>query len=183
MTPTTPTLLCPACRSPLDPRRCAQGIAHACRRCGGVWLGNVLARALLSGSDALSVAVAEEVARAAEVPFPAPAQGAPCPECGAALVTTLVPRAGVHVDLCAAHGTWFERLELQAVAEAYAALRAAVPAPVHSVATPQESPPLAVWRSGDRDEDLTFKEMVTYTALDVLVDVVGNLLSSSGDDS
>lgn len=41
-----------------------------------------------------------------------------CPVCRAAMVRTHAMRAGVEIDTCRAHGTWYDRDELRRISEA-----------------------------------------------------------------
>lgn len=91
--------------------------AWGCTSCGGVWAGIGAANRVVSILDPavrdLAVA-AETLARAAP-----PQRRTPplrrCPDCNATLAFREV--GGVTVDFCAEHGTWFDRGELQRVAD------------------------------------------------------------------
>jgi Zn-finger nucleic acid-binding protein len=63
--------------------------------------------------DAELARITHEAAAHARVAAPANVQGRACPACGAAL--SAIPFAGVVVDSCAAHGTFFDRSEVEQV--------------------------------------------------------------------
>lgn len=114
---------CPACGA--ASRLTSRGLGGPglsvleCGRCGGLWLGKAVFRLL------------EEGARRAEVPGDPPARAVapiaaaghraeplyrPCAECGALMHRrNYGRRSGVIVDVCARHGLWFDRDELDAV--------------------------------------------------------------------
>jgi len=82
---------------------------EACGRCGGVFLTDEQAkRALVTGSRA-----PEQLAKKVEGvthPVARSERALPCPECGKDMVPT--PLGATVVDVCAGHGTWFDRTEL-----------------------------------------------------------------------
>jgi len=49
-----------------------------------------------------------------------PSRKLACPACGGPLAFTRTPFAGVCVDACASHGTWFDTNEIRAIAQAMA---------------------------------------------------------------
>ena len=118
---------CPRCGIGLGPTRFDW--MHACARCGGVF-------AAKHGPDldARAAEAAAEASLAAKVR----ASSAPlalCPVCHARTERQLI--AAVEVDECGAHGTWFDRGEVEAVMAAGSAAgprRAKVAAAVGAVA-------------------------------------------------
>ena len=103
---------CPRCDAPLRSIERAGIVLGRCATCVGVWIDNTASRALSQG-----VLSPEVVAISRE---PAPVTGAVdvapairCPRCGAVLTRSFVPAAGIAVDACPAHGTWFDRGELE----------------------------------------------------------------------
>lgn len=106
---------CPACRSQLRRAHPAHGV-FACQGCGGVWADASATQALRAASDPSLAAVSGEAAGHATL-YVAPDQaGRACPTCGAIMGQTTV--ANVNIDACAAHGTFFDRGELEAVCAA-----------------------------------------------------------------
>lgn len=107
-------LSCPRCLLPLYEGRAPGAVLHGCGACGGIWMDNESAACALSTSlEAVKALAVRATANAlASVPT-APPIG--CPVCGKLLFRTQDPVAGVELDLCASHGTWFDRCELGVV--------------------------------------------------------------------
>jgi Zn-finger nucleic acid-binding protein len=111
------------------------GAVSGCRTCCGLWLDNEASVGAARGT--LHPAVVELAARVDAHVEPVQHEGgayrvAPaalgeyrrCPQCGAALSATKVSRARIALDVCAAHGTWFDRHELRTLLNALAIERA-----------------------------------------------------------
>ena len=125
---------CPRCATPLEQQPLDTTTLRGCPKCGGIWLNaaacaDVMAR---KANQAVEVAKLVETATSAQPTF---TPVGPCPDCGAALARRRfawadgkfrpvppdhVSRAGFFVDLdvCAAHGTFFDHGELPRLAEA-----------------------------------------------------------------
>ncbi len=115
-------LACPRCSAQaLVECQGARIAAHACPGCGGVWLASSLAERLKEslekgeavGLCALARDVGEAASLKARVDAAADRVGIPCPACAAPMAHRLLERAGIVVDSCSQHGTWFDRGELQ----------------------------------------------------------------------
>jgi Zn-finger nucleic acid-binding protein len=111
---------CPRCEDAALAAQ-ARGSARAlvCHRCGGLFLDVEAARQVARKTVRPFVALADDAARSP----PRPARRAlvlACPVCGTAMERVHLPGAGCHVDVCAAHGVWFDRWELQSLARATA---------------------------------------------------------------
>jgi len=119
--------LCPGCRSALHPAGLPDGVLTGCADCGGMWIDNKASQAAVRGT--LSPAARAFIHRVTtKVPpkkaatsggyrkAPAPTTRA-CPECGDALAVRNIPDPPVVVDVCLAHGTYFDRGELSQIAE------------------------------------------------------------------
>jgi len=123
---------CPRCGGRMQIGRAPDAVLHACGRCGGIWIDNAATRRVVEGKLSED---AQRLARAVDV-HPAPTiqsdayrqeatqdRGRPrCPVCGDALVQVLTDEArhgiaGVQLDVCPAHGTWFDRRELHVLAQ------------------------------------------------------------------
>jgi Zn-finger nucleic acid-binding protein len=80
---------------------------HVCTACGGVWLDAERARRLLAplGADLQQSAAPQTYPVA-------------CPMCGHGMYICLTRLAGVEIDVCAPHGVWFDRHELERVSQA-----------------------------------------------------------------
>jgi Zn-finger nucleic acid-binding protein len=115
-------LACPRCSTQaLVENRGARIAAHACPACGGVWLGSSLAGRLqhaLEHGEAIGLCdlardAGELAALKARCEAAVDRVGIPCPACTAPMTHSLLERAGIVVDTCPLHGTWFDRGELQ----------------------------------------------------------------------
>jgi len=117
---------CPRCATPtLLPGH----EVHVCTGCGGVWLDAEQARRLLAplGADLQQSAVPQT--------FPVA-----CPMCGHGMYICLTRLAGVEIDVCAPHGVWFDRHELERVSQAVSRITGQ-PAPQAPPGWAQAQPP------------------------------------------
>ena len=106
---------CPRCGAVAAERRAGECLVFPCVTCGGVWVDNAVSQRLVRANEPKAVATAEEVARFAVRPVSTrPALA--CPACHAALRRVVV--AAIELDVCATHGTWFDRDELPRVVRA-----------------------------------------------------------------
>jgi Zn-finger nucleic acid-binding protein len=113
-----PTLPCPRCNDHLIPRQEGGLSAHLCPTCGGVFIDHRLAEQ----TDASHVAgalhrLAADAARRAPFGGSLGVNAVPCPLCRRAMEHSVHARVPVPIDVCAAHGAWFDRGELQRVTE------------------------------------------------------------------
>jgi Zn-finger nucleic acid-binding protein len=114
---------CPVCRIELVLVNVESASIPVCGRCGGSWLDNASSQRVVAGT------LSRHEKQIAGHPAGANgSQGAyrtsesasgprPCAVCGAPMAATEVPGTGITIDVCAAHGTWFDALELAAVAQ------------------------------------------------------------------
>ncbi len=99
--------LCPDCFLPLV-RHLTRGVeGRGCTNCNGLWLGCIAVAVILPPAEVPIQATALEaetrgVARSHRK----------CPGCRQRLRRLLVVAAGVVLDACSAHGTWFDPQEL-----------------------------------------------------------------------
>lgn len=104
---------CPRCSRALEAVRSGARGVSVCTRCGGVWVDKDTADYLARVSDPdLEVAVRRSVGVVISV---APAQRVAtvfCPVCDQATRHVDLPNTGQGIDVCDAHGTWFDRDEL-----------------------------------------------------------------------
>ncbi len=99
---------CPRCNVELDPLRDAPGL-RACVRCGGLFASHITLAEQVARAEGGTVARIDTVGEAAIEPT----AYARCPDCGDFMGRVGFARSsGVIVDVCAAHGTWFDRNEL-----------------------------------------------------------------------
>jgi Zn-finger nucleic acid-binding protein len=112
------SVACPACGTPLTPLATPLP-ASACASCGGAWLTNETAIHVMRGiGDAQDEELVQTThAASAHAPSHPPAdQPRACPVCASPMTPLVV--LGVTVDSCAAHGTWFDRDEVERIASA-----------------------------------------------------------------
>lgn len=103
---------CPRCATTLFFGDANGTALLGCGLCGGLWLDNASAQRVMSRYDD---AVRELASRATTNATARPDVRAPvsCAECGGAMQRKRV--ADVELDLCPAHGTWFDAGELERV--------------------------------------------------------------------
>lgn len=88
----------------------AQGLTlHGCGVCGGIWLDNAATRAVVDQGPLLIAQLALRAANNASVAC-APRSGGLCPVCAGRFQRA--HSMDVVLDVCAAHGTWFDAAEL-----------------------------------------------------------------------
>jgi Zn-finger nucleic acid-binding protein len=151
-----------AARSDLACPRCGEklfsGAAHdvamlGCGLCGGIWLDNASAQRVMQHVDEAVVELAGRAAANA-VKRPDVREIVKCPACSNAMERKRVTTSNIAIDLCHAHGTWFDAGELAAVI-------AAVQAPATYAAS---APVTSDWGS-----------TAGNVASDVAVDVAGDI--------
>lgn len=91
---------CPRCHFEALRAHADEAGARACPRCEGVWLTMAAARAVLPAS-------------LGTLPGQAAADAPRCPVCEGPLTLRCV--YGVGVDVCAAHGVWFDHSEVERI--------------------------------------------------------------------
>ncbi|HTE51714.1 MAG TPA: zf-TFIIB domain-containing protein [Kofleriaceae bacterium] len=110
----TPQLGCPRCRAFLDQRSAGQLRVLGCAPCRGMWLAHESVTRFLVASDE----ELETVSLADTGTFrPEPTMLVHprlCPRCVRPMKRESLSRARVTVDLCPAHGMWFDAGELRA---------------------------------------------------------------------
>lgn len=119
---------CPSCGNALTQLELEGMTMFACASCRGHWLDNAGSKLVVDGS------LPERAREAARRPAQTRAQSAAgyrqswrgetdsqrcCPFCQAPLAAATVRGAGVIVDACSEHGTWFDSAELHALAQHY----------------------------------------------------------------
>ena len=90
---------------------------HACDGCGGVFADRDAMDRVLAGDTSAFRELADEATRAPPRPVTASAARA-CPKCQSLMTPVRVDRARCIVDVCRAHGVWFDRWEAQSIADA-----------------------------------------------------------------
>lgn len=104
---------CPVCAIPLFAASKDGYRIDACGKCGGSWMAHADVRRMIDTSEKAPIELAR-MADSREVPRPGGTDVRTCPECKGALVSEVL--GGAEIDVCDAHGTWFDRTELQQVA-------------------------------------------------------------------
>jgi Zn-finger nucleic acid-binding protein len=134
--------VCPACSVPLGWTD-AEGVAVlACASCRGRWVPAVSFRAVAAQRpDRPLVPVERARVRAKATAAPVPHDPRPpllCPECRRTLQRRLMtPYGPVRVDLCRAHGVWFDAGELERWAEFVREGGMTLPPPPHAGHPPE----------------------------------------------
>lgn len=108
---------CPACGKPLATSQVSGLETRACLACGGLWLDRAVFEALGASRERQgSVLGALPASSAPPVVAVAQVQYRPCPTCGQRMNRVNYARqSGVVLDVCKAHGLWFDRDELRRV--------------------------------------------------------------------
>lgn len=88
-----------------------------CGGCGGIWLDNTSAQYAVQTLDQGMAQLADMAAANAFHPV-SDAPSMACPVCKQLMLRTQAPQAGIWLDVCAEHGTFFDRFELGIVLEA-----------------------------------------------------------------
>jgi len=110
-------LLCPCCRIPLEDMDFGHVQLRDCEECCGVWVETATFQKICADR--------EEQAAVLGSPTPVPRDQnsprrayLPCPQCGQLMTPTQFSRhSGVIIDICRAHGVWFDRDELRRIIE------------------------------------------------------------------
>ncbi len=120
-------LKCPQCRVRLVTAQVAEVALHGCGRCGGIWLDNASARAVVTSPQRVFADLADRAGKNARAQAELrEARFVPCPHCEGNM--RRVPAHGLTVDVCDEHGTWFDPFELKHVVERLIALATPKPA-------------------------------------------------------
>ncbi len=180
-----PTALpCPRCHVPLYVGGAAGATVHACGGCGGVWLDSASARRIAEHLPPDAIRLAQVASHHARHGVDT-ASAAHCPVCTRPMTRTPVAMARVEIDVCGAHGTWYDRHELEAIAQAMAQTRwrASAPAP------PQGYPPQPQGHSPHQQQQSHFQDAATGVAVAVGTEaaaegafwIVGSILEAIWD--
>lgn len=122
----TSRLACPRCAVPLFAARRSGIRVDGCGACGGVWLATDDARRMLETRSRVAADLAATAGRGARA-LAYKAGDAACPVCAVTLDRSVVPPGNTEIDVCAVHGTWFDRGELERVLDALMPARAVPP--------------------------------------------------------
>jgi len=107
-------LACPDCKEALSAFRSAPGSLHDCPKCGGQFVEHLLLRDLLERREVYGAAAPQRPARTPAVT--PPVRYIHCPVCSVVMNRkNFGGSSGVVVDVCKAHGIWFDAGELPRV--------------------------------------------------------------------
>lgn len=129
---------CPRCKRLLVELAVESGSALGCEQCGGVLIDDAGFAAV---RERLYATILKRTGAPPDAPMFDPSTMLPCPRCGETMKRTWL--ANVPIDLCTAHGTWFDAHELVAVAQAIADKR--------GLAGAERAPPAELPWSGNRE--------------------------------
>lgn len=110
------SLPCPRCRGEMPVVEVGASRVRECAACSGLWLDAATFDAICSDRERQ----ASVLGLGAHAPIPGEEQVRylPCPVCAGLMVRSNFQRiSGVVVDVCRAHGTWFDRDELRSIVE------------------------------------------------------------------
>lgn len=107
---------CPRCLSNLVEGRIGALTAHVCPRCVGVWLTTDMTWKVADGLDETTLTELREGAERARAAVDETPDELPCPCCDKAMRRQRLARAALDVDVCDAHGTWYDRGEIERIA-------------------------------------------------------------------
>jgi Zn-finger nucleic acid-binding protein len=96
---------CPVCRTKLSLAAVGSVAFEECQRCGGVWLEH-------GSLDRMREEVEGTLSAPPRRPNEDVIRYVPCASCEEIMNRTLIPKAGVVIDICVRHGVWFDRDEL-----------------------------------------------------------------------
>ena len=113
---------CPRCGPPshLDARLVGDVLLDECATCHGIWLDHIALDALIKKREDVSTENALGISQQATLPPTVVGVGEKmylrCPECDNLMNrVNFSKRSGILIDVCRAHGTWFDENELAAV--------------------------------------------------------------------
>ena len=110
--------VCPRCpNGSLRPLAYGSLVVLACETCGGVFADRDVMSRVLAGDVAAFRDLSAEATRAPPRPATSPSDLA-CPKCQSLMKPIHVVRARCIVDVCRAHGIWFDRWEAHFIADA-----------------------------------------------------------------
>lgn len=127
-----PALSCPACAEALTSAVAWPLTVSACEACGAIWLSNSAAQAALRAHQPNLLRLAVRLADEAHAPSRDAGEARPCAECRVPMQVTPMWNERVTIDVCPAHGTFFDPGELKKV------LDHRVPPPVFAHTTDEE---------------------------------------------
>ncbi len=116
------SLPCPRCSIALFEGQAGGASLFGCGSCGGIWMDNATSQRVVSAVEEAILTLAVRATHAAKAPVET-ARVAACPMCKKEMVCASA--GGVALDVCSAHGTWFDRGEVQRVSAHFQSRRVA----------------------------------------------------------
>ena len=108
---------CPRCRKRLDHLQIAEISVCECEGCGGFWTTPETFERLCSSGEQQAVVLSFIRNNPHEATLE-PVKYVPCPDCGKLMNRSNFARSsGIIIDLCKAHGVWFDAQELPKIIE------------------------------------------------------------------
>jgi Zn-finger nucleic acid-binding protein len=105
-------VVCPRCKTEgMFPAQANELLLQGCGACGGVWMDDPSSRRLVAEPSEEAVRLADLAAHNAKRPVSVEATLS-CPVCTEPMKHHDFPNARLRLDVCATHGTWFDRGEL-----------------------------------------------------------------------
>lgn len=112
---------CPRCRVALVEHQTKSALLSGCLTCGGIFLDHATRGRVVTQLDQ-DIVQAAGLAAAQARHRPDVHASAACPACGVAMAIQKLA-SGVTIDVCNAHGAWFDRDELPQLVSALTAMR------------------------------------------------------------
>ena len=108
-------LKCPRCREAMQALRLGPTVAHECAACGGLWIDPESLQQLSNAREERSMVVAVLAGRVPTLATaPDVVRYVPCPRCARLMNRkNFAQGSGVVLDVCATHGIWLDRGELE----------------------------------------------------------------------
>jgi len=138
-----------------------------CGQCGGVWLDQATAKRVVETVCEATLGMARNAASSAAAPSQPTTKVLSCPSCGQPMKATRVQAAWLDIDVCDAHGTWYDHGELEKVA------RATKRQMGDWRSQPKPAPPMSVNPQPRSEREPYFNDTTTEIAADVAIEVGG----------
>lgn len=104
-------LLCPRCGRRLATVRVKDVELHGCGACGGIWVDNESAQAMMKAPEAVYDDLARRCGAGARIQR-RPSTEPRCAVCRVPLDPVVSGQTHLELDICREHGTWFDAFEL-----------------------------------------------------------------------
>jgi len=110
-------LPCPLCRIPLEELSLGHIRLRDCQKCCGIWVDTATFQKICADREEQAAVLGSPTPILRDENSPRRAYIA-CPQCGELMTPTQFSRSsGVIIDICRAHGVWFDREELRRIIE------------------------------------------------------------------